>query len=291
MQVKAFAFVSLLVLILFTYEATLGRGVAEAQSCASPPSGLVSWWPGDGNPADIAGSNPGTLQGDATFGIGRVDQAFNLDGVNAFISMGDVLDVGMGDLTVDAWVKLVGPVSLTNAMIVDKGVTILENANRPGYLLYIFADGTLRFGVSDTNTPTFENVQTPYPTDGQYHHVAGVLDRTNSQIRLYLDGTLSTTTNFATLGSLETAIPLSIGAIDRGAFGPDAGFFPGLIDEVEIFNSALSDAEIKAIFDAGSAGKCKAGATPIPSLTQWALVALAVSLVGLTYRRRLATRV
>ncbi|MGD0260559.1 MAG: hypothetical protein ABSD29_12135, partial [Verrucomicrobiota bacterium] len=37
-----------------------------ATGCFPAPSGLVSWWPGDGNANDIASTNNGTLQGGAT---------------------------------------------------------------------------------------------------------------------------------------------------------------------------------------------------------------------------------
>ena len=55
-----------------------------------------------------------------------------------------------------------------------------------------------------------------------------------------------------------SGVPLGIGAI-RDDRSPTlfSSYFGGIIDEVEIFNRALSDAEIRAIFDAGSAGKRK----------------------------------
>ena len=46
--------------------------------CATPPSGLVSWWPGDGNADDIKDGNSGILMNGAMFAPGFVDQAFTL---------------------------------------------------------------------------------------------------------------------------------------------------------------------------------------------------------------------
>ena len=45
--------------------------------------------------------------------------------------------------------------------------------------------------------------------------------------------------------------------------GQFIGFWNGLIDEVEVFNRALSDSEIQAIYSAGSAGKCKTCTAPL----------------------------
>src|SRR5262249_49576875 len=77
---------------------------ASPPSCTPPPSGLVSWWPGDGNANDIVGTNNGTLQGGATFAAGEVGQAFSLNGVNNFVSVpnSDTLNP-TGPFGVDLW--------------------------------------------------------------------------------------------------------------------------------------------------------------------------------------------
>ena len=52
---------------------------SSAQGCASPPAGLVAWWPGNGNADDIVGGNNGTLTNGAGFINGEVGQAFNFN--------------------------------------------------------------------------------------------------------------------------------------------------------------------------------------------------------------------
>src|SRR5581483_7284920 len=49
--------------------------------CTPSASGLVSWWPGNGNASDLTGGNKGTVQGTVTYGAGEVGQAFSLNGV------------------------------------------------------------------------------------------------------------------------------------------------------------------------------------------------------------------
>src|SRR5437762_10818060 len=67
-------------------------------SCVAPASGLVGWWPGNGNAQDSTGQNPGTVQGGLTFDTGKVAQAFSMHGgVDAVkISASASLDVGSG---------------------------------------------------------------------------------------------------------------------------------------------------------------------------------------------------
>jgi len=93
-------------------------------------------------------------------------------------------------------------------------------------------------------------------------HLAGTFD--GSTIRLYMNGQVIGETTGVSHGPANTA-PLLIGATSL-ACNP---FFPtgGLIDEVEIFNRALSQAEIQSIYNAGSAGKCKTSPTPTPTPT------------------------
>src|SRR5438477_340163 len=55
-------------------------GVAEAaQSCTPPPSGMVGWWPGDGNADDIQGSNSGTLKSGEPLAAVKSEQAISCD--------------------------------------------------------------------------------------------------------------------------------------------------------------------------------------------------------------------
>jgi len=75
-----------------------------APSCLPAPSGLVGWWPGDGNADDIADGNPGELIGDTAFAAGKVGQAFSLDGINDSISVPGIS--APTDKTYSLWVKV-----------------------------------------------------------------------------------------------------------------------------------------------------------------------------------------
>jgi hypothetical protein len=93
---------------LLIMAATLyAMGYAVAQTCVVPPSGLVSWWPGEGNANDIVGTNHGTLQGGAGFAPGVVGQAFSFDGVDDYVQIphNANLDPGTGSFSLDAWIK------------------------------------------------------------------------------------------------------------------------------------------------------------------------------------------
>ena len=92
--------------------------------------------------------------------------------------------------------------------------------------------------------------------DGQWHHIAGVRDTSVGEMRLFVDGVLEASLPDTTGTFLEVnPVPWNIGNSPGG--GTIKFPWDGFIDEVEFFNRALSAAEIRAIFDAGSAGKRK----------------------------------
>jgi len=79
-------------------------GAESVAVCLDPPSGMVSWWPGDGNALDIIGPNDGTLENGATFALGKVGQAFNFDGVDDYVQASETNIDDLQQLTTDVWV-------------------------------------------------------------------------------------------------------------------------------------------------------------------------------------------
>jgi hypothetical protein len=95
---------------------------------------------------------------------------------------------------------------------------------------------------------------------GRFHHIVGVRDTAADEVRLYVDGILESSVADQTGTFVEVnPIPWNIG----NTSGLISKFpWNGLIDEVGIYNRALSSAELQAIFNAGSAGKCNPGHPP-----------------------------
>src|SRR6266850_4329614 len=78
----------------------------QGPACVTAPTGMISWWPGEGNADDIQDGNNGTLVGGATFAPGMVGQAFSLDGVNDWVEAPDADNLDLSSqITIDAWIK------------------------------------------------------------------------------------------------------------------------------------------------------------------------------------------
>ena len=82
------------------------------------------------------------------------------------------------------------------------------------------------------------------------------------------------------LGTFDSV--LSMGKVISPGWTP----FNGLVDEVELFDRALTAQEVTAIYDADSEGICKSGTAAVPSMNQWGPVAMALLLVPAVYLAR-----
>ncbi|MGB0385606.1 MAG: SdrD B-like domain-containing protein [Ardenticatenaceae bacterium] len=235
--------------------------------CAPPPPNMVAWWPLDETSgrtaADIIGPNNGTHTNGPTPASGIVDNALDFDGVDDYVEVADApeLNFGEGNFSIDAWIQTSDASGFRP--IVDKrspGATDIPF----GYTFFL-EDGLLGFNIRSDVSPigsgTFAGgiATTPNLADGRPHFVAVTVQRgSTTGGKLYVDGLLVhtfDTTSF--VGDADNNAKLIIASRNR-FFGPPVdNFFDGLIDEVELFKRALDVSEIQAIYEAGSAGKCK----------------------------------
>jgi hypothetical protein len=223
-----------------------------AGACAPVPSGLVSWWPGNGNARDIRGRNNGTVFSGTTYAPGKVGQAFNFDGQNGGVSIPDNPSLTFRhSFSIEAWING-GYSSGSQAQIFFRG------DNRPfldPYFLDVSTDHQIDFHVESLTARA--DISAPFPAR-PWVYVAATLDDATGLMSLYLNGVLAVakSTTVRPFGSLlNSGVPgESIGNLQSRA---DNEPFRGLIDEMSVYNRALSAAQIHAIYHAGSAGKCK----------------------------------
>lgn len=229
--------------------------------CVPPPSGLVSWWPGDGDASDIQGSNHGMLQNGATFEPGMVSQAFSFDGVDDYVSVAANPNLHSGAITIDLWVQardLSNPPGTTASSIVTSNLGDFD-----GYQLQIHTDGGVGFVLGGGSSRTFYISSPSEIVAGEWYHVAVSYDGVGGigSLKLHINGIQRTFTLALGGGFAEPSGPISYSGDYPLTIGrrnqPAVGNFSGLADEVEIFDRALSASEIQAIFNAGAAGKCK----------------------------------
>jgi hypothetical protein len=228
----------------------------ETSVCAMPPSGIVSWWSGDGHPFDLIDENHGTMLNGATYADGMVGRSFSLDGVDDTVHVPDSesLQAITNNFSIEAWVK---PSSLPSGdPYYDSGIVVREGYVK-GFALVTKGD-TFGLWIGTDSVPGVIATSGPITTTNWYH-VVGTYDGSNA--RIYVDGELENTQP-ATI--VINNVDLYIGSTAGGQ-----RFFNGLIDEVAIYNRTLTDAEISAIYHAGYAGKCKPCFSPPANMVSW----------------------
>lgn len=225
----------------------------QPQPCIIPPAGMVSWWPGDGNANDIQGISTGIVNGNVSFVPGKVDQAFNFTG-RGHIATLNSLPATNGSGTIDAWISV--PSNPTSYQHVAGILNLLRLTVTNFGEIYGLATVNTSSGPLTLSTPTI------FPVGTGYHHIAFVYDSDLGRGSIYLDGTvagLSAPVPPGTRLVLSGQGGLTIGDIYAGGEA-----FVGSVDEVEIFNLALSQSQIRAIFDSDNIGKCKPPANQPP---------------------------
>lgn len=226
--------------------------VNQPPPCATPPAGLVSWWTGNGDASDMISGNTGTFVG-ASFGAGKVGQAFNFDGSGNHVRIpaASSLNVGVGSgLTIEAW--------LNPADLATSG-PIVEWALNGAYATHFYANtlgsGQLYANIvgSDGGQRTIQSL-TSVLIPNAYQHVALTYDRASGIAKLWHNGVVVRESN---LGSFipRTDTNLYIGYRPPTSPGGPVSF-RGKIDEVSIYSRALAASEIEAIYEAGVSGKC-----------------------------------
>ena len=216
----------------------MAPGIVEA-ACVEPPSGLVSWWSGDGHAYDIAGENNGTLSNGATFAPGLVGEAFSFDGVDDQVWASGTGIADLQQLTIEAWVNMRSPggrIERFVALVRPKAVLRYNYNQLHCYILFDAGD--------DPDVWRHVRGGSPLSADTWYH-VAVTYD--GADIRLYLDGSEVDSNAYA--GTVVTG-----GGVRLSTAGET---LDGLLDEVGVYNRALDASEIQAIYNAGSEGKCK----------------------------------
>ena len=225
-----------------------------AQSCVPSPSGLVGWWRAESDASDAANSAVGALFNGASYTTGHVGQAFQFDGVDDHVRVNDWAGLHLTNgMTIEAWIY---PTSQGNHHIIVAKWDLFPGVNQRSFSLSLVPSGQLSLGLSSNGYDSISAgaASTNVVPLNQWSHVCGTYDGVT--MKIYINGVFEAETSFVT-GIFPGTTPVGIGGLIGGGAPGQAGYtFAGSVDEVGIYNRALSDPEIISLFDAGSAGKC-----------------------------------
>ena len=210
-------------------------------------TGLVGWWTFDG--ADVAGNSindksvsgvNGTKSGPSVT-IGKIGQAMNFHGGSDSMTIPNSTldDFGTGPMTVSLWVKFTSADSLS--LIDNKTV----GTNNPGFNIET-TGGQPFFRLANGSAQDNTGVA-PAINNGKWHQIVGI--RNGARASIYIDGLY----NSSAVTDVSSWNISSTQSIIVGAWAAGSGHqnFIGSMDDIRIYNRALSASEIQELYKSG----------------------------------------
>jgi len=202
--------------------------------------GLVAYYPFNGNANDKSGNgNHGTVYGAILTKDrnGNAGNAYSFDGVNDYIHLSSLDSIGFKNGTVTLWFKLA-----TGFHTGDKAMNLFSKDNQPyeQNVIEAYFDGNtgkIKLDYGDFEQSIFSDSNS---WDYQWYHFA--FKWGSIGLKMYVNGIKQTDT-------LDIVSPVNADTITHiGTHQAVANFFKGDIDDIRIYNRALSKSEIQQLY-------------------------------------------
>ena len=230
--------------------------IAQASVLSKPTNnlGLVGYWSFDDGTStkatDFSGSgNAGTLTNFANpqtatsgWGNGKLGKGLNFDGVDDYVAVPYSSSLDPTDLTVSLWIKSTSTFTSANG---PTFASLWNTSNRKGWIFWA-QSGDVRFGGGASVTTVWTGGVSAI-NDGRWHHM--LVTRSGNTAIIYMDNIVRQTTTNA--GNAPSGTGPNI--IDIGGWGGvDSNGWAGTVDDVRIYNRALSATEVTSLYNSGA---------------------------------------
>jgi hypothetical protein len=213
-----------------------------------PASGLVGYWPFNGNANDESGNgNNGTNNG-ATMTTDRngvANQAYSFDGLAAYISASPTLPTGPAPRTVSCWFNTSASYIPTSDYPPLQTMTAWGNSS-PGLVIfpqYVKAPSGKAYFESGSNGNQLYSQNAM--NDGVWHQIVTTYNGAGNRVKMYVDGVLQDSSAVVTLGTADSYFVIGNSPWTNIPF-------MGQIDDVGLWNRALTDCEIQNLYNSSN---------------------------------------
>jgi formylglycine-generating enzyme required for sulfatase activity len=209
-------------------------GVGFRVASKAESTGLIAYWPFDGNANDASGNGHNGIVHGATLTedrCGNPNSAYLFDGSNGYIEVPHANELNPEDLTIALWVNFNQYDSGVSNVMVDKTVWAPDT----GYYLSYSSNEGLFFAVNDD---VYRHASNVHPDLNTWTHFAATYERALGTTEIFVNGqSLGKQTGAPFMGA--PTVPLYFGKIRHDDYGTR-----GKLDEIRIYNRALSESEI-----------------------------------------------
>ncbi len=217
-------------------------GNGDPKPSAFLKQGLVAYYPFNGNAKDESGNgHDGDVKG-ATLANdrnGNSNSAYYFDGADDYINLGndDDFNFGESDFSISLWFQT--SVNQPSIYLIGK----YHASIGPAYGVGTGLDTAAYAFVAETSSTMTQVQGNVNLANGAWRHMTAVCDR-DTKLTVYVDGLIVNSVDpTSKSGGISSEANLIIGAIESGQY------FSGKIDDVRIYNRALSEAEVKALYE------------------------------------------
>ena len=178
---------------------------------------------------------------------GKMGNALSFNGTTAYATAADsnALDYN-ASLTLSVWIKTTQAAS-TTAAIAGKG---FFSASVNGYGIYLDSNDSYHVRFQTRTGATNVTADGGIVNDGKWHNVTGVRNSSTNGTLIYVDGVLKDTNTQSALTNMSSDKNFGIGAAYVGSSWMN--FFAGFIDEVIVFDKALSATDVNTLYTIGA---------------------------------------
>lgn len=220
-----------------------GDLVFSAISDSGVTDGLIAWYPLDGHARDVIGGNDGIVYGGANVVGGQMQKCYNFDGVDDYIELPNPSYFKLNDFSCNAWFN---NTDYSTSSAIKKIISFTENG---GWNIGLNDLSLSKLGLGTYDGAAYKIVGIKKALVGVgWNHVVCSYDSSNKKISFYLNGELKDSLTLTTgLIYSSTDSKLCIGA--ESGTGAKSDFYNGKIQDVRIYNRALTAAEVKINYE------------------------------------------
>ena len=212
------------------------RGAVDREILADD---LVAYWPFEGNANDQSGNGRnGSLRGSPEFVNGEVGQALNFDGDSDYVIINSFSDFPSDEISVSFWMNT------DDRTKAGSPISYAHSSNNNAFLISNYRDFNVSAAGNSTNRTRIS------ANDGNWHQITCTWQSETGEVRLYKDGFLEISRDF-TQGLTIPQGGALVFAQEQDSVGGTFDVtqaFKGLLDEVRLYDRALTEQEIQNDF-------------------------------------------
>jgi hypothetical protein len=216
---------------------------------------MISYLKAENNAADSVGSTDGTTYGGMTYSAGKVGQAFDMDGVDNYLTISNALPLGNTAFSFAVWVNMTNPTADYPVIIVNNGWD--------GFAMHSYTGTGHPYGTILTGAGSGNVWQDSLISANQWYHLVFTREAGGPQ-RLYVNGVPILSAGVTGNNVIATSY--------LGSWDGSGNFFKGNIDEIATWNRSLSASEVQTLYNKSNSGQsyCAVAApSQPPASTAW----------------------